>query len=140
MMKKRLLLSILVTSMFFTSALSLSSCTKSDNKVDSIPTVVTVVPIDREDPPYYFECPYCHELVLPNDPGLEKHTHWFGFGPTSPDPYYDTDDCLSAYVGPFCPYAAEGRKHRHLITYELHGANGGVHNTWHIGGGGGSGN
>ncbi|MBO7616398.1 MAG: hypothetical protein J6T22_04240 [Bacteroidales bacterium] len=138
MMKKRLLLSVLVASLFITSALSLNSCKKNDSNADSTPSVVTYVTMDRDD--YYFLCPYCEQPVYPIGES-DDHWHWFGFGSESPDHYnFDTDDCLSAYVGPFCPYAAEGRRHKHRITYILHGNDGGIHNTWHVGGGGGSGN
>lgn len=136
MMKKRLLLSILAACMCVTFALTLNSCKKNkDTNADDVPTVVTEIPIDRDD--YSFECPYCHNLVFPNG-DTDAHWHWFGFGTAAPDGYaFDDDDCLAAYVGNFCPYAAEHRKHKHRIVYILHGNDGGIHNTWHVGGGGG---
>ena len=73
--------------------------------------------------------------------------HWHEFIPDGHGgcgwAMYDSDGNFEAYQDcsipnnpNYCPYASEGRYHRHHVYYILHGDDGGYHNQWHVGGGG----
>lgn len=136
MMKKRLLLSIFVASVFAVSALSLNSCNK--NKVESndeVPTVVTLL----RDSSDWARCNHCTDKVW--DRG------WYCLNPAGPqwdtlDPrvyhvheYQVGDTCmLETYPGGRCKYNL--KHHVHVIWYQvIPGANDHYEDNWiHLGG------
>ena len=136
MMKKRLLLSIFVASVFAVSALSLNSCNK--NKVESndeVPTVVTLL----RDSSDWARCNHCTDKVW--DRG------WYCLNPAGPqwdtlDPrvyhvheYQAGDSCMLEIIGKHCRY--NKLHHKHILWYTTHWVNGQDHvqDDWiHIGG------
>lgn len=141
---KRLLMSFLVAGLMITSALSLSSCKKTDtsanaNNEEWIPTVVTFVTSEdlhtdlRDAPPYYL-CPYencdtliplCdHYILFPDYCTEHSHIHCFGPNDHCGTPTQQTNPYY------YCRYMGV-RKHIHVLNY----TDIWFHNDAHVGGG-----
>lgn len=143
-MKKRLLKLLLVGGLVISSVIGLNSCKKNNEAnedLKSMPTIETTVAGDRE---YGFYCPYCGTTIIVPNVSNPEDEHWHLFGAIyGHDEGFAVDDCERAYNLPsgyhICPYAVEGRPHRHRIIFELEGGvgpNGQITNSWHVGGGG----
>ena len=140
---KKLVMTFLVVSLFVTTALSLSSCKKTDTAstdkewVPSTDDFVTyeVVPDDETGIRSYVECYYCgyHIPACPDDPPYinkchfcpeHSHVHWFEAD----------EDCYSPYQIGQCQYKFV-RRHRLVITYAP--LSGYYWHSFHAGGAGG---
>ena len=143
-------MTFLVAGLMITSAISLSSCSKTDTDTDAnakewIPTTfdfVTNNGLTRDDTTAI--CPYCPKPVAKCDHGIDwrhgevcdlgaydsisntgGHYHDHCFNATGPN-----SNCIPAgQPDDFCPH--KGRKHRHVVVYWT----GGFWNGWHLGGG-----
>jgi len=152
---KKLVMTFLVASLLVTTALSLSSCKKTDtnenaNTEEFIPTVYDYIIYDENQNPskddgIWIDCYYCTQGFPPQYPGnrLYKCDHnppyiyeAFYCAEHSHEHYFEaTDDCTPpGQTQPyFCEYKGL-RKHRHILTYTSRY----FFNGWHIGGGAGS--
>lgn len=137
---KKLVMTFLVASLFVTTALSLSSCKKTDtNASDNDDGWVPTTYIIADDEPgregaEYVICYFCHDTIWKcyDNPPYENdcffcpthsHIEWF-----DPD-----DDCYDPYQTGTCEYRFV-RRHKHVITYTPR-----YHwQSWHVGGGAGS--
>ena len=143
-------MTFLVAGLMITSAISLSSCSKTDTDTDAnakewVPTTfdfVTNNGLTRNDT--VANCPYCEYDVKWCNHGIDWDNHEVcDLGPfdpvDNPNGHYH-DHCFDA-TGPnsnctpagqpstFCPH--KGRKHRHVIIFWTSGN----YNKWHLGGG-----
>lgn len=136
MTKKRLLLCMLVASVFITSALCLNACKKNSDG-DVVPTEVTIL----RGQGHSAQCGHCGDTVWDRN--------WYCIDPEGPQwDLYDSrvfhlheylvgDTCALVKKGGWCRYNL--RHHRHEVYFEV-GADGKDHyqDDWiHIGGGGG---
>lgn len=151
---KKLVMTFMVASLLVSTALSLSSCKKTDtnenaNTAEFIPTVYDYIfyeDIDsssRED--IWIDCYYCTQGFPPQYPGnrLYKCDHSLTFENQafwcdvhSHEHYFTaTQDCTPpGQTEPyFCEYNGL-REHRHILTYTSRW----FFNGWHVGGGAGS--
>ena len=136
MMKKRLLLSIFVASLFVTFVWGLNSC-KKNTEEDAVPTEVTQL----RGQGHYAVCAHCNKKLwdyiyyyveyhegehYPIDSVFHIHEYQYG------------DTCALTLHGGYCRY--DGKHHRHEVYYLVDTISGKDHyqDDWiHIGGGGG---
>ena len=137
---KKLIMTFLVAGLIIVSAVSFSSCKKTDTDADWTPTTYDYFSFEKDDPipPSWIICAYdfCNDTIYACDHVLEwqnncflcevhSHEHWF-------EP---NDDCtLPGQVGE-CRYKFV-RRHKHVMTYSpyLYGF---FHHSFHAGGAGG---
>ena len=158
---KKLIMSFLVASLLVTTALSLSSCKKTDtnenaNTEEFIPTVYDVITVEdaqnlsngRDGDGEYIDCYYCPNFIHPDSTAYPLNRLYrcddnppfvneaFYCSTHSHVHYFDvTDDCTPpGQTEPyFCVYNGL-RKHYHILTYTHRY----FFNGWHVGGGAGS--
>ncbi len=144
---KRLLTTFLVASLLITTALSFSSCKKTDTNANTeewIPTVYNFVTAeDSSSRDKTADCPYCEYDVAFCNHGVQWWSAPDIYCPLGPyDPvtnpighfhehiFLADEDCTppgqSNYI---CPYLGV-RKHKHLVVYWQNGWD----NHWHLGG------
>ena len=136
-MKKKLLLSIFVASLFVTSALCLNAC-KKDADGDIVPTEVTILRGATDSA----MCIHCNRIL--------HDRYYYCYDPAGPhmhpeDPYVfhrheymEGDTCRLVQLGYICKY--NRRHHKHEVYYMVNPVSHEDHyqDDWiHIGGGGG---
>jgi hypothetical protein len=135
---KKFIMTFLVAGLLITSALSLSSCKKTDtsanaNNEEWIPTVCNVIAADGLRSGGTMECYYCGATIYQCFHAPSEILH---------DWYYDCPEhshyhCFDAsgnctFPGQVEPCPFKGvRTHRHIITYHDNF----TMNSWHVGGG-----
>ena len=151
MKKRQLLKFLLVGCIIITSAISISSCKKSNEAsedLNSLPVVETPIFGDRVGD-FAYVCPYCQDTNHLIEPDSPIHWHLFepgGMPPTSLPMEYDSmypfpvNYCEVAWNlpngGHVCRYAVEGMRHGHALHFHYYenGYDGYTANSWHVGG------
>lgn len=142
---KKFIMTFLVAGLMITSALSLSSCKKTDTNASEEEWVPTTYDLIMNDNPLTrvgnADCPYCDDDVLPCNHGVNwRNDEVCPLGPYDPvcNPtghYHDhsftaDDDCTPPNNPEYQCFWKKVRKHRHVVVYWQ----GGWWNNWHLGG------